>query len=270
MVKYNSHVKKRAGIITAVTPDISLRLPVNRMLVMQWRRVRIEQRRVRVRAKACYWPEEQACMEPDGVTDKEEHRKTQEEEENNTGDVMQLAVFCCTACFIIIVAFSFLSPPRPLALWGCCLTRLSVSKLSSTTPLCLPLACSFSLFAPLLLSTEIKAHTVAAFTISPKNSPRQKRSDFPLSPAQAEWETLGCGWAAERGRGCSSHSHIKSLCAGLTLSMGHTQPFILCKGSHSHTFFHPQSWGGFVQRIKGKRKEVKGKRGVALAWVACQ
>lgn len=54
MVKYNSHVKKRAGIIAAATPDISLRLPVNRMLVMQWRRVRIEQRRVRVRAKACY------------------------------------------------------------------------------------------------------------------------------------------------------------------------------------------------------------------------
>lgn len=185
--------------------------------------------------------------------DKEEWR-----EENNTYDVIQEALFfCLSTCFIINVDFCFLSFPRSITLWGCCLTRLAVSKLSSVSLLHLHLS-----FLPLRLSTEIKAHTVEAFTSSPKNSPRQKRSDFPPSLARAEWEMLGCGWAAERGRGCSSHSHIKGLCAGLTVSRGATQHFILCKGSHPHTIFHPPvlGWGGGVTENKEeKARKLKEK-----------
>lgn len=55
-------------------------------------------------------------------TDKEEQRERQAEEENYTDDVTHETLFffffCLSACFFANVAFCFLSPLRPLSLFG--------------------------------------------------------------------------------------------------------------------------------------------------------
>lgn len=129
--------------------------------------------------------------------DREESRNREEEEKkdgNNSGDVTEEMVFFLAFCSIhsrfFLAFFIFLSPSHPLLVLVnkavCVQTLLWYSPPSPSCPF--PLS-----FLPLLFSGEIKAHTVTALTISPKNPPLQKSSKLPPSQAWAEWETLGCG-----------------------------------------------------------------------------
>lgn len=177
--------------------------------------------------------------------------------------------FCSIHSRFFLAFFIFLSPSHPLLVLVnkavCVQTLLWYSPPSPSCPF--PLS-----FLPLLFSGEIKAHTVTALTISPKNPPLQKSSKLPPSQAWAEWETLGCGWEAEKGRGHPSHSHIKGLCVRLTMSKGHTQWFIPYKGDHSHKIFHPHFSGEWrfphadrkEKRKKGSLKERGQEGGVGL------
>lgn len=157
------------------------------------------------------------------------------------------------------MAFCFLSPPRPLTLWGCSLTRLAVSKLSSMTPLHLLLS-----FLPLLLSTEIKAHTVEAFTSSPKNSPPTKEVRLPPGPGPGWMEDAGVWMSSREGKGLLfTQPHKEPVCWAHGEQGTYPALHPLQKDSFPYNFsssvFGGWGRGGGLQRIKGKkRKEVKG------------
>lgn len=150
--------------------------------------------------------------------------------------------------------------PRLLTLWGCCLTSLAVSTLSSVTPLH-----SLLSFLPLLLSTEIKAHTVEAFISSPKNSPGQKRSDFPPEPSP--------GWMGDAGVWMSSREGKE-----LLFTQPHKGPVCWAHGEQrTYPALHPLQGDSFPYNFsssvlcwrgegvtenkaeKGKKKKLKEK-----------